>query len=302
MPNESRSLWEMYDAETEPWRRGRNILLIIGAVHFLLQCVPLYASLARSDIDRLLSTCVIVVTFWLQFYFVWIGVQWLRWVWGAWTMLVGFWLAICGWSYSIPFEIVAGLASLLMGAFLLSPAVYFFAKHQKERLSWKRALVVGLACLLLLGNVVAISLFVAVVRFQRQREANEFAQSAVSEIFANRDRAWTLAHLSPESKRADNATMVDQFFAAVASKIKGFQQVGSPSTLTATQLEFPFTFQSQSDALVEADTDDTPIRMHFILQNRGDRWEIAGFSWHYATLTPPGGDIRKSERDEFHSR
>jgi hypothetical protein len=45
MAKEIRSLWEQFDSEVEPWRRGRIMLLSIAAFYLVAQSLILATSL-----------------------------------------------------------------------------------------------------------------------------------------------------------------------------------------------------------------------------------------------------------------
>src|SRR6266702_501096 len=90
MPPETRSLWEQLDSEVEPWRRGRLVLVSIGSFYLLLQVVSLFANLRLGNLEALSVSAASCAVFWLLFYLIWIGVNWIRWVAGAWCGLSGF--------------------------------------------------------------------------------------------------------------------------------------------------------------------------------------------------------------------
>jgi hypothetical protein len=54
MPDESPSLWEQFDSEIEPWRRGRGILICIAAFYIVAQSLILAASILLGNIERFL--------------------------------------------------------------------------------------------------------------------------------------------------------------------------------------------------------------------------------------------------------
>ena len=169
MSEETRSLWEIYDSEKELWRRGRSILLLIGLLCFILQALFIAAAVSVGNVDRVLIFGVMVALFWLQFYFVWIGVHWLRWLWGAWNLAAGFCLLIWAWRDS-GMETLSGSASLIIGFYLcFSPSIYFFAKRQRETVRWKESLLFGLVCFLVLLTIGAGIIGLAGFRMQRAR-------------------------------------------------------------------------------------------------------------------------------------
>jgi hypothetical protein len=97
MPDESPSLWEQFDSEVEPWRRGRGILICIAAFYIVAQSLILAACILLGNIERFLIFGVGAVFFWLLFYLVWIGVDWIRWLLGGWNLIIGFCLLIWAW-------------------------------------------------------------------------------------------------------------------------------------------------------------------------------------------------------------
>jgi hypothetical protein len=49
---EERSLWEIYDSETELWRRGRVILVLIALFYFLTQSLVILGALFIGSLER----------------------------------------------------------------------------------------------------------------------------------------------------------------------------------------------------------------------------------------------------------
>jgi hypothetical protein len=97
MTEGGRSLWELYHSEVPPWKRGRTILACIALSHFVLQCLLALAFVLDGSAVRVCAFGFAAVIFWLLFYFVWIGVAWLRWLWGVWNLATGFCLLIWAW-------------------------------------------------------------------------------------------------------------------------------------------------------------------------------------------------------------
>src|SRR5437899_3246249 len=144
MPQETRSLWEQLDSEVEPWRRGRVALISIAALNFVLQALDIALHMLLGDIERVLFDAAVFVLFWLQFYFIWIGVHWIRWLAGAWAGVTGFCFIIWAVRDNNPVMGVFGAINLMVATyFCFSSSVYFFAKRQRETIRWKEA--VGVA-------------------------------------------------------------------------------------------------------------------------------------------------------------
>jgi hypothetical protein len=49
---ETRSLWEQYDSEAEPWRRGRAILVAIGCGYLISQALLAATEIASGNIEQ----------------------------------------------------------------------------------------------------------------------------------------------------------------------------------------------------------------------------------------------------------
>src|SRR5688572_19215003 len=128
-PKAPEPLWREVVGDPEPWRRGRLFLIVLAALTFVFQGLSLWALILRGDIERVLLFGIVSLVSWLCFYFIWIGVHWVRWLIGGWNALFGFALIIWAFRDGTAFSVVLGLYHLGMGAYLaLAPAVYFFAK------------------------------------------------------------------------------------------------------------------------------------------------------------------------------
>src|SRR5438128_850834 len=126
MAEETRSLWEKLDSEVEPWRRGRSVLVLIGAFCFAIQALTLATHIILGDIERVLILASVFSLIWLQFYFIWIGVHWIRWLAGVCSGSTGFCLLIWAVRDNNAYEALAGGINLLIGTyFCLSSSVYF---------------------------------------------------------------------------------------------------------------------------------------------------------------------------------
>jgi hypothetical protein len=118
MPPETRSLWEQLDSEVEPWRRGRIVLGSIGTFNFLLQSAVLFAAVKEGNLEAVVLFGSVCAVFWLLFYFIWIGVQWIRWLAGAWCALNGFILLIWALTDSNGLFATIGSVNLIVGVYL----------------------------------------------------------------------------------------------------------------------------------------------------------------------------------------
>lgn len=284
MADESRSLWEIYDSEVPPWRRGRTIVVCIGLFNFALQILVILALALSGNLERIFFFAVIGVIFWLQFYFVWIGVHWLRWLWGAWGIGVGFCLLIWAWRDLSGFETFFGTINMLIGVSLFSPSVYFFARRQGETVRWKESLLFSAACLFILCNIAAASLGFWVFRAGHERAAYEFANTAAQNVYVAPDRAWTEAHIASESLKKLGTARLRYFFDRTQATLGSVDEVSSPTGMVRLRFQFPWRFETDANLVSRAQSKQGPVALHFLLSNSGDRWQIQHMWWDYVPI------------------
>ena len=65
MVDETRSLWEIYDSEVPPWRRGRFFLIIFAALSVLNQILVFAALILGGYIEQILILGIGAGIFWL---------------------------------------------------------------------------------------------------------------------------------------------------------------------------------------------------------------------------------------------
>ena len=292
MPQDTRSLWEQLDSEVEPWRRGRMALLTIGAFYFVLQVAVFIAAVREGNIEAVLvfgSTCSVC---WLLFYFIWIGVQWIRWLVGAWTGLVGFCFLIWGWRDENGFLIVAATINILVATyFCLSSSVYFFAKHQQERRSWLYSLVVGAVFVLLFLTFIIGSVGLFVYHGRLYADAVQFADQAAEHIYTDQDREWMFAHFAPDEIAAVSRESLDAFFQDSVGRIGPVLEISTPTGPMEVIYHFPAEFTSKAQLDAEGKSSFGPVRIHFWISDMGSGWKIDR-TWSEPTYTERPPDYR----------
>ncbi|MGI9113868.1 MAG: hypothetical protein DLM52_09840 [Chthoniobacterales bacterium] len=281
MADETRSLWEIYDSEIEPWRRGRRILLAIGAFVFLLQGLSVMAEMVLGRLEVLVVLGILIVVFWLQFYFVWIGVHWLRWVWGGWNLLSGFALLIWALRDQSVVESLLGVMNILVGAGLCSPSVYLFAKHQKETIRWKESVIVAAVSFVSLVTVAGAGLGAWALREQYRRDARAFADDAGEHIYREHDEQWTLAHVSQRSLQQNGPERVRYFLEAAKQRIGRVQQIRHADGIALVHLSFPFALETDAETIAYAETERGAVQLCFVLLNSHREWQIDRMWWNY---------------------
>ncbi|HMJ05238.1 MAG TPA: hypothetical protein VK474_03185 [Chthoniobacterales bacterium] len=188
MPNEEEeSLWNF--GEPEPWRRGRSAVAMISALILSGHAAAALLSLLAGEVGRCLLIAVVgcVATFLL--FLVWIGQNWARWILAPFFLVFGFFFVVWGMIYGgLGSLFLSGIAALIGFSYLaLSPAVYAFARRQRENISALEAVISGAVLLVVLAGVGSGLLAVHLYQASLEREAVEFAELTFHRVFVNRD-------------------------------------------------------------------------------------------------------------------
>ena len=286
MPEEQRSLWEVYHSETEPWKRGRSALISLGLFYFVLQTLTVASAVLVGNLDRIFAFSVGIVLFWLQFYFIWIGVHWVRWVWGGWNMALGFCWLIWGWRFDNGLLLAFGSITFLIGGYLcFSPSIHFFALRQRELVRWKESLLIAIACFFMLVSIGLGAFGTGVYREHRKREAFEFVNEIAQRVYNERDLAWALTHVTERSLRKGGRERLEEFFS-------NSERLGAVHNVTPSKNDLQFYFrwpEVHSEARVDcnAQTSIGPIILHNLLWDVGDGWRIERMWWTFVPLDEP---------------
>jgi hypothetical protein len=280
MANETRSLWEVYDSETEPWKKGRTILVLIGLFYFLTQALLFAATTLSGNIEWALVFAVNAVVFWFLFYLIWIGVHWIRWICGAWNTVLGFCFIIWGWRDNNPFDAGLGAICFFIGiVFCLSPSVYVFARRQRESVRWKEALLVGAVCLLVVLSLGTALLGLGLVHLEREREARLFADEASRRVYLDRDMNWALAHVSEGLLEHHGKEQLRYFLADNRRRLGKIEQISAGHAIVHVGLQLPSTLISDAEVTAEAETAAGPVQLHTVLFDLGHGWQIDRMWW-----------------------
>jgi multisubunit Na+/H+ antiporter MnhG subunit len=287
-PREVEPLWRAVVGDTEPWRRGRLFLILLAILTFCLQGLTLGLGIVSGDIERVLVTGIFALVFWLQYYFIWIGVHWVRWLNGAWNALAGFVFVIWGFRDGATIAVALGIYLFGVGAYLgLAPAVYFFAKRQRESVRWKEALVIAAVFLLLLGSVGAGIVGLAGYKANLEREAHQFADLAFRSIFTEHDPHFVLDHASNRFLEvAGGREALTSSLQAVTMRMDDVPAIQPARGSLRFWFLFPSHLGSEGEMIAEGKGAHGRIRMHMIVGEAGGAWEIHALRWHSNDFGP----------------
>jgi hypothetical protein len=283
MPSEPRSLWEQLDSEVEPWRRGRMVLIVIALLNLTLQALMFAAGIVLGETEGLLGLAAVSVLFWLQFYFIWIGIDWIRWLAGAWSGLVGFAYFIWGWRDGNAVLIVFGCINLLIGTYLcLSPSVYFFAKRQQERRNWLRSLTVAAVFALLFVSFYFGSVGLFAYKHQLEVDAREYAEDAVRKLFTDHDTSFFLTNLAKEALEKNGGTEFATRFLQHATLEAGDVHDIEP---VIGKLKLTYHFPRKLDCVGMMTThglgEHGRLQIYLRIVEFGRGWQITDVAWRY---------------------
>lgn len=283
MAEETRSLWEQLDSEVEPWRRGRVVLVVIGAANFLLQTVALAAGIILGDIEGLLAFASTFVLFWLLFYFIWIGVHWIRWIAGAWSGLAGFACLIWGWRDSNGYAVVFGCVNLVVGSyFCLSSSVYFFAKRQQERRSWTHSLLMAAVFALLSLTFFIGSVGLLGYKRQVQEDACHFADDAFAHIFSEHDTYFFLDHMTERAlAESGGRARATKFLQGATLQAGDVHDIQRATGNLKVNYRFATNLRCAGIITTEGVGAKGPVLLRLDIVQVGQGWLIESVSWHY---------------------
>jgi hypothetical protein len=283
MREETRSLWEQLDSSVELWRRGRVVLVLIALFVCALQGTILAGQFLVGNVELLPPFIAGFALFWLQFYLIWIGVQWIRWLAAVWSGLTGFVFLIWAMRDGNGYLVIAGCTNLIIGSYLgLSPSVYFFAKRQREQRSWLHSLMVAAAFVLLFVSFSLAGVAWQGFKAELARDADDFAREAFIHIFTEHDTAFFLDHLTERAvKENGGRTQLTKFLQYTAT------QAGDVHDLEPTKSAFWLTYHFPSDfsffgtVTTQGIGNRGMILLRLDLIQRPEGWRIEALQWRY---------------------
>lgn len=276
-------LWREVLAGEQPWRRGRLFLVVIACLTLLGQILVLGYGIVTGTLEFVFAHAINAVIFWLQFYFIWIGVHWMRWLTGGWNALFGFALLIWALRDKSAVAAVAGCYALAIGCYLaFAPAVYFFAKRQKEKVRWVECFAVGTVFFLLLTSLASGAFALSAYKRALEREAREFADTAFQRIFAQHDTYFLLEHASDEVIDApggrDRLTLFLQNLTMHAGDVRDIEP---PTCSIRFWYSFPLNLASEGHMVTHGQAEKRfTIAMQMIIREARGDWKIQAVRWY----------------------
>jgi hypothetical protein len=270
-------LWRAAIPDREPWRRGREAIIVISVVVFLGQAALIALALMSGHIESFFARLVSGWLAALLLYFVWIGQNWARWVMAPPFIAYGCWGFVWGIIGGDGLMIVTAIASLIIFSYLaIAPAVYAFARHQRERVTrWEVLIISGVFFLLFLSVGSAIYAFFS-YQNTLEADANEFAGRAFHRVFVNRDPEFLAAHSSTTRKFSSP----DAFINRIESQLGRVQNVG-PVGANFRSRFVPYRLELRGTAKARVSFESSPAWVSIEISGTQSDWKIEHISWDY---------------------
>jgi len=278
-------LWkEVVVGDTEPWRRGRLFLIIYGIISLANHAFILVNFVIQGQLDPLVFNATLMALFWLQFYFIWIGVSWVRWIQAGFALLVASALIIWGLRDGIMFWVGLGIVNFGLAAYLgLAPSVYFFAKHQREKRNWKEVIAVAFVFVLLLASFGAGILGLAGYRARRLAEAREFADGAFRHIFTEHDTQFLLERTTERlMKEGGGINGLTRFLQQTTMRAGDVHDIKPSTGALRCWYQFPLGLGTYGEVISEGVGDRGRVKLWMRIGEGGQGWQIDAVWWNYS--------------------
>ena len=275
-------LWREVVGDTEPWRRGRLFLILLAVWEVLIQCIRVGTEILLGRIEVLLGVAIGAMIFWLLYYFIWIGVHWVRWLSGGWMGLVAFANLIWGIRDGNTMRLIDGTIGFPIAAYLaLAPSVYFFALRQKETVRWKESLAVAAVFVLLLASVGATAFGLHSYKTQLEENGRAFADRAFRRVFVDGDTAFFRAHVTERLMQEEGSERLNWFIADRSRRVGEAQNLAPAEGRLQFWYRFPATLVPHGTMRSSAESDHGPVRLNLRIGNAGGQWQIDAIWWRF---------------------
>jgi hypothetical protein len=261
----------------------------MGAITLACHVTALLQNIFAGNVERFLGIALGCALFWLQFYFIWIGIHWVRWLQGFLSALWGFTLLIWGVRDSSDLIVLLGLWSFIFGVYLaLAPSIYFFAQRQREARNWMEVLVAGVVFLLILACLVITCIGLFACKAQLEADARRFTRLAFERIFAEHDTYFLCDHASDNLvKVAGGRAGLSRFLQDATMRTGEIHDIGPVVGRLQLWYRFPFSLASFGPMAARGKgISNHVVQMEARLVDNGAGWQIDTIEWFYPGMLP----------------
>jgi len=274
---ETTPLWKEVLGDAEPRRRGREAVILVSSVILLGEALMIIGKLMSGDLRDFFLQVVIAWSVGLLLYFVWIGQSWARWILAPVFCIDGSWDIVWGIIGSDGLRVLLGIGELIVFTYLaISPSVYAFARHQRERIQrWEVLAISGVFLLVLLSVGSGIFAFF-MYQDRLKAEGSAFARMAFHRVFENRDPYYLAEHSSPRRRYSSPQNFINR----VNSELGEIQNVG-PLGISFRTKFVPYRLEVRGTAKVRVVFQAAPMWVTIDISRKEADWEIDHISWDY---------------------
>jgi hypothetical protein len=281
-------LWREVVGDTEPWRKGRLFVVLFAVLNALIDLFMLGLLILGGYVSAFMVFAAMRLFFWLQYYLIWIGVHWVRWLQGGFSILSGIFFFV--WSFEADSGplMLWGLFSIGTGAYLgFAPSVYFFASRQKANRNWMEVVVVTLVFVLLLATFAAAILGISRYQMELQDEARHFADTAFDDVFSRHDTYFLLDYATARMMNQPNGRFrLTQFLQDATIRAGDVHEIKSATGDLVVRYQFPASLSGEGEMHAEGIGSRGRIVLHLrVVGERGD-WKIDDIAWVFPDTIP----------------
>jgi hypothetical protein len=254
----------------------------------LNQALLFTGMILNGSFEVVLIFAIGAALFWLFFYFIWIGIHWVRWLtafwWGAW----GFALLIWAFRDSNTLEMFSGSYAAVVAVCLgFVPSVYHFAERQRETKRVLEMIGIAIVVMMLIASL-ALGIFgLAAYKLQIQREARSFADEAFQRVFAHHDTYFLLETASDDLMQKQGRLRLTRFLQHETIYGGDIHDIKPATTFLWFSYAFPATLVAHADAASKGTGARGPVELRMRLQQPVRDWRIENI-WWFDPRTQPG--------------
>ncbi len=263
--------------DREPWRRGRFAIVLIFIIILLAQALDVLLSLLNGDVSQFILRAMAGCIACFLLFLMWIGQNWARWIVSPFFGFYGFAYFIWGIVYGRGELLVLGIGVLVIFSYLaLSPAVYAFARHQRERAGLFESIVIGIGFLLVLGTLASALLAFHIYKRGVEQDGVEFAQLTFRRVFLNQDAQFLAEHASDTPK----SSTPDEFVGMVDDQLGELRNAGPiGGNFSAKLKDRRLRLKGNLQLRARFEHGDFWIRIQISGSERA--WQIDRINWEY---------------------
>ncbi len=269
-------LWREAIPDREPWRRGRVAIILISGLFLIAQAASTFAALFEGETNAFFFQVLIGWFVCVFLFLMWIGQNWARWIAAP---LIGF-LALREFVWGLRegdgLTIVYGIGLGIIFAYLaLAPAVYAFARRQRESASLWQSLLTGVVFLLVLASIGFGYVGFFVYKKRLENEGTRFAFTTLHRVFIDHDADYLSAHALEQRRLSSARGFLDRVEQLGSVKLGGPIGARFSTSMRDEELEIRGLFRER----LLCENGNVWVRLEILRKH--NEWRIVHIAWDY---------------------